>query len=104
MKEQLAHLHDRTTILAEKLSALSTLANQVTDMLKVADEAEEEQQVLAVNIDEDGDFVCTLDGETITLLNPHDVVTLAGWLDATVQSATPQVEQELKDTGYERDL
>ncbi len=102
MKEQLAHLHNRTNTLAEKLSALSTLANQVTDMLKVA--TGEEQQVLAVNVDEDGDFVCTLDGETITLLNPHDVVTLAGWLDATVQSATPQVEQELKDAGYESDL
>jgi archaellum component FlaC len=100
MKDKLTQLDNRTNNLAEKLTALTHLADEVTNMLNVV--AGKEQHVLMVNVDEDGDFVCSLYGETITLLTPHDVLTLAGWLDAVLHSATPQVAQEIEEAEQKR--
>jgi len=99
MNKQLTHLQRRTNNLEDKFSALTNLADQVTELLKVM--TNDESPKLFVKIDDDGDFVCELDEEAVTLFNPLDVLTLANWLDATIQSDDPRVHEALHEAEQE---
>lgn len=107
MNQQLQHLQRRADDLADKLAALTNLAEQmtrqITDMSHDTDtdtdnDQNDTEHTLNVNVDADGDFICDMNGgDSITLLNPEDVVKLAQWLNATVHCANTSLANEIKE-------
>lgn len=96
-KDQLIQLQQRADNLADKLSTVTTMADQVSHLLKSFTQ-DDSSPVLVVRLDQDGDFMCEMYGESITLLNPEDVVKMASWIGATIQCDDAQVEEELQET------
>lgn len=105
MNQQLHHLQRRADDLADKLAALTNLAEQmtrqITDMshdVETDNDPNDSEHTLNVNVDTDGDFMCDINGDdSITLLTPEDVVTLARWLNATIHCTNPTLANEIKE-------
>ncbi len=104
MNQQLQHLQQRADDLAQKLAALTNLAQQITNQITNAsqdtdtdNDQHDTAHTLNVHVDTDGDFLCDLNGDSITLLTPEDVVTLARWLNATIHCSNQALENEIKE-------